>query len=411
MAYENIRLRKQNVTMVDGYFYMMDEDTDSLILKTDDGTLAYSYPLDTTISNQILSMEYDGKNFWTLEDPGGGDNLTIRRWYLDNYVCKLRNTFQLVESGSHKYDSSAFTVEHYHEEFSGNESAGSSNLSITDGSKLTSGMTVVLGPNTNGQTEEATVNSAGADFVIINGSTTYDYQTGDPVTFYKTIWLFNNYNGVDGTTGALYKINAYTGAYQAKYAGGEYKNVTASTFYDMSGVFGSGSEAICYVKNFNMVFLDPDSLTGSLGSMIMDNVEDNQTTLIPVYDVTIEGEGDNVYRLQTKATYYGVTYTFATGPYNYQLSTLDAFITSISLESDPAILPANGVNVANITAIVKDQFNLPIVAKLVYFTDDDPNGFITSSPVNTDATGTANTSYKAGTTAREVKITATAQQG
>jgi hypothetical protein len=409
MAYENIRLRKKNVTMIDGYFYMMDEDTDSLILKTDDGTLAYSYPLDTTISNEILSMEYDGKNFWTLEDPGGGNNLTIRRWYLDNYVCKLRNTFQLVESGSHKYDSSAFTVEHYHETFTGDEAAGSNNLSMSDSSKLTSGMTIVLGPNVNGQTEEVTVNSTGAGFVIINGTTTYDYLTGDPITFYKTLWLFNNYDGVDAGTGALYKINAYTGAYQAKYAGGEYQNVSASTFYDMSSVFGAGSESICYVKNFNMVFLDPDDLTDSLGSMIMDNVEDNQTTLIPVYDVTIEG--DNVYRLQTKATYYGVTYAFSTGPYNYQLSTLDAFITSISLESNPAILPANGVNVANITAIVKDQFNLPIVAKLVYFTDDDPNGFITSSPVNTDGTGTAVTTYKAGTQAREVKISATAQQG
>jgi len=38
MAYENITLRKQNVVVVDGYFYMMDEDTDSLIVKTDDGT-------------------------------------------------------------------------------------------------------------------------------------------------------------------------------------------------------------------------------------------------------------------------------------------------------------------------------------------------------------------------------------
>jgi len=61
-------------------------------------------------------------------------------------------------------------------------------------------------------------------------------------------------------------------------------------------------------------------------------------------------------------------------------------------------------------AIVKDQFNLPIASRLVYFTDDDANGFIITSPVSTDANGEATTSYKAGTTANEVKITATAQQ-
>ncbi|MHA1833671.1 MAG: hypothetical protein ACTSV7_06730, partial [Candidatus Baldrarchaeia archaeon] len=354
MAYENIRLRKPNVTMVDGYFYMIDEDTDSLIMKTDDGTVAFSYPLDTTITSTISSLEHDGRNFWSLEDPGGGDNLIIRRWYIDNYVCKRRNTFNLVESGSHKYSSTAFTVEHYHETFSGNESAGSNNLSISDGSKLTSGMVVVLGPNVNGQLEEATVNSAGAGFVIINGTTSYDFQTGDPVTFYKTIWLFNDYNGVSGATGALYKINPYTGAYQAKYSGGEYQSVGACTFYDMTSVFGAGSEAICFVFGSNMLFIDPDDPTNNIGSMVMDNIEDNQTTLIPIYDVTIEGT--NVYRLQTKATYYGSTASFSEGPYNYQLSTTDAFITSISLEANPAILPANAVNISNITSVVKDQF-------------------------------------------------------
>jgi len=123
-------------------------------------------------------------------------------------------------------------------------------------------------------------------------------------------------------------------------------------------------------------------------------------------------EGVNVYRLQRKATYYGATYTFSDGTYSYQLSTLEPFITSISLRANPAILPANGVNTSQITAIVKDQHNLPIGGKLVYFTDDDANGAITGpNPANTDSDGVAETTYTAGTAAREVKITATAQQG
>ena len=406
MAYENITLRKRNVVMVNGYFYMFDEDTDSLIVKTDDGTQAYSYPLDTTITNNIVSLEHDGRNFWTLENLAGND-ITIRKWYLDNYVCKLRQTFSLIETGSHKYESNAFTVEHYHVEFSGSEAAGQTNLSITDGSNLSSGMTITLGPNSSGQIEELTVNSAGPDWVNINGTTTYAYDAGDSITFFTNLWIFNDWDGLV-QTGALYKLSAYTGSLITKYSGGAYQDIEACTFYDMSDVYGVGSDAIAYIKATNCIFLNPSDLNNSFGSMVMDNVEDDQATVIDIYDLTIEGT--NVYRLQLKATYYGNTYVFANSSYSYQLSTLDAFITSISLSANPAILPADSVTTSNITAIVKDQFLLPIASKLVYFTDDDAVGSIVTSPVSTNAQGVALTTYIAGNQAREVRITATAQQ-
>jgi len=406
MSYENITLRKRNVVMVDGYFYMIDDDLDNLIVKTDDGTQAFSYPLDTTISTEVSSLEYDGRNFWTLENLAA-DAIRIRKWYIDNYVLKLRTTFSLVATGSHKYESDAFTVEHYHIEFSGNEAAGQNILSITNGSKLSSGMIITLGPNSSGQIEECTVNSAGADWVQINGTTTYAYDSGDPIVFFNNFWIFNDYDGLN-STGALYKFSAYTGSLITKYSGGAYANVDACTFYDVSDVYGAGSNAICYIKGTNMIFLDPDDVNNSFGSMVMDNVEDDNSTVIAIYDVTIEG--DNVYRLQLKATYYGNTYTFANGDYSYQLSTLNPFITSISLSADPAILPADLVSTSTITAIVKDQFLNPIASKLVYFTDDDANGYIVSSPVSTNSNGVATTSYKAGSTANEVRITATAQQ-
>ena len=51
-------------------------------------------------------------------------------------------------------------------------------------------------------------------------------------------------------------------------------------------------------------------------------------------------------------------------------------------------------------------------AKPVYFTEDDSLGeIIGPNPANTDSDGVAKTTYRAGNTAREVKITATAQQG
>lgn len=411
MAYENIRLRKRNVVMVDGYFYMMDDNVDSLLVKTDDGTQAFTYPLDTVIENEVVSLEYDGRNFWTLENLAGND-IRIRRWYLYNHVCRLRNTFNFVESGSHKYDSNAFTVEHYHIKFSSFEDVGESTLSISDGSKLDSGLTVTLGPSTatgyEGRIEEFSVQSAGSDWVAINGTTTCAYNSDDPICFYKRIWVFNNYNGTDGSEGALYKISSI-GSYQYKYPSGNYKDIEACTFYDMydSDSRSTWSNAICYIKATNMIFLNPDTMT-SFGSMTMDNIEDDLATIISISDVTIEGS--NVYRLQTKATYYGATASFVAGPYNYQLSTTDPFITSISLKADPAIIPANGVNLSAITAIVKDQFDNPVYPKLVYFTDDDPDGAIITPIVNTDANGVAQTNYQAGVTSREVKITATASQ-
>jgi hypothetical protein len=252
----------------------------------------------------------------------------------------------------------------------------------------------------------------------VNGTTSCNFAAGDPITFYNRIWLFNNYYGTSNATGALYAIDAYTGSVLpgSIYPDGAYKDIEACTFYDLSAVvtssgspiFGAGKNTIAYSKATNLIFLDPRNLYTSHGSMSMDNLENNQSSIIPIFDMAIEGV--NVYRLQQRATYYGSTYQWTVGPFNYQLSTLQPFVTSISLRANPAILPANGVNVSNIIAIVKDQYNNPMVGKIVYFTDDDPVGAILTTNVNTDGRGIAATAYKAGTAAREVKITATVQQ-
>lgn len=404
MAYENIRLKEPNLTVVDGYYYMMDNDTDSLIVKTDDGTQAFSYPLDTTLGgNNVVSMEHDGRNFWSLEDGTG----TIKRWCLDNYVCKLRNTYNTGYTGS-----DAFTVEHYHLEFTGTESAGQTNLScrhVTHNSvDLTTvvdvGDTLYLGPNSAGESEERTVTGVAADNIDVNPAIDYDYVADDPISSYRYVWVFDDAGG-----GKLHKYDPYTTTTVSSTLGGEYASVDAATFYDMYDITErtDWADAICYVRTTNLLFTDPSDLI-NFGSLAMDNVEDDQSTVIDLHDISIDGT--NIYRLQLKATYYGVTYVFADSTYNYQLSTTIPFITSISLAAEPAILPANGVNSSAITAIVKDQFNGPISSKNVYFTDDDPVGFITASPISTNANGVAQTAYKAGTTAREVKLTATAEQ-
>ena len=145
------------------------------------------------------------------------------------------------------------------------------------------------------------------------------------------------------------------------------------------------------------------------GTMAMDNVRNNQSTIITVYDIDIDG--DNLYRLQMEASYYGTDYTWAT--YNYQISPIRSFIDFISVDASTHILPATGRNTAVITSIVFDQYGQGVVNRPVSFTDDDPIGFVTSKTVYTDIfynTGRADTGYTSGTALRVVEIEATVTQ-
>ena len=421
MAYENVKLRKSNFTAYDGYFYMFDEDQDNLLQKTDDGNTSFSYPFDTLLTNTIISTEYDGVYFWSMEDAGT-DDITVRQWLIDNYVCKLQKTFAFTESGSHKYQSSAFSIEHYHTTLSTTAISGTSTLYLTDYSDHASmlftttsgdGVTLHIGPNSSGDEEDVEVSATISGGVTLASGIQNTYASSDYVNYYTNMWMFNNYDGVSSATGALYKIDAYTGDYLTKYAGGAYSSVTAATFYNVdsfSDVYGA-IDTLCYVKGTNLLFVNTSQAGVELpyyGSMVMDNIEADEATLIDVYDITMDDQ--NIYRLQTKATYYGTTYTWTTK--NYQLSTLDSFVTSISLAAYPAIIAANLSSTSLITALVKDQFWQPIIARAVTYAVDGSDGaqILPPNPDNTNTDGKATATLQSGNTAREVKVTAVVEQ-
>jgi hypothetical protein len=117
----------------------------------------------------------------------------------------------------------------------------------------------------------------------------------------------------------------------------------------------------------------------------------------------------NVYRLQ-KGPDGGGGETWSN--YSYELSTLDAFVTSISLAADPAIIAANGVSTSNIIAYVRDQFWEPITGRAVYYSPSGGGGasIISANPSNTNADGRSTATLKAGTSAGEVTVTATVEQ-
>ena len=113
MANENIKLNKStqsNFTVYKGYFFTFDYAQDNLLQKTDDGNTAFSYPFDVLMDQPVKSAEFDGVYFWSLENPSG--EIRIKRWKLDNYLCKLQQTFIYTNDASHTYDSNAFSIEH-----------------------------------------------------------------------------------------------------------------------------------------------------------------------------------------------------------------------------------------------------------------------------------------------------------
>ena len=145
------------------------------------------------------------------------------------------------------------------------------------------------------------------------------------------------------------------------------------------------------------------------GIMNIDNVKKNQSTIIPIYAIDIEG--DNLYRLQKDATYFGIDYTWTT--YNFQISPLRSFIDFITIDADSHILPATGRNTTVVRSLVFDQYGNGVVYKPVSFVEDDPVGFMTSATVYTDffyGTGTAITGYTSGTALRVVNIVGSVTQ-
>jgi len=414
----NLSFTYENMTTYRGYFYNVDHVKEMLFQKTDDGYIAFSYPFDTTLTTAVYQLEYDGVNFWTLQkEPTSGEDITIRRWLIDNYICKLQDTFIYENLGTtyglggvHRFSSKSFSVEHYHTTVTGTYSAGETVIGIQSGygDQLLGNMYVTFGPNKDGESETIQVQSASDGEITLADPTTieiglhpggapYEPNTYTGVHFYTYLWIFNDYNGTDDTTGALYQMNAYSGYYIRKFSGGEYKTVTAATFYKVDSFLDSAGDpmsvdTLAFVKASNILYIDvSDPSTGLpyYGSMVMDN---NNAT---IYDLAMYDQ--NIYRLQSG--------------YNYSLSTLEPFVASIALVAQPAIIAANQVSTTTIDAYVKDQFFQPVEGREVTFGDDDTyGGFIGDTSPNTDAQGKATGTYKSGSEARNVTITATVQQ-
>lgn len=423
MAKENLRLEQPNAVRIDGYFYHIPDNADVLYKKTDDGTNAYSFALDTGLSNPITSLEYDGRRFWTLENTTNFGAI-IKRWEIEDFILKLDRTYTLPSgTNNFAYKVDAFSVEHFEISLGAIASSGNSSITVTGTSidRLKLGNRLFFGPSTfggfEGETEEAIVASVTTSSVTLTSNLQNTYNLNDPISWSDRVWLFNDFRQNEsvsgGGNGALLSFNVNDSAITVlqRDVGAQFKSATAAHFLKDPQ---DGRDYLVYAVETNLLFTETQDSSPNFLSNVKSAAQNNQeddTTTIPIFELT--SENNTLFRLQQKATFIeGSTITTEdwSPDYNYQLSTLSRIPQSISVTADPAIIAADGLSTSSILAQVRDQFDEPVPTAVVEFEDDDSlgstPGSVTPTADTTNVNGRAQTTYTSGDQPRLVTITA-----
>ena len=231
------------------------------------------------------------------------------------------------------------------------------------------------------------------DSITSSGTTApiYEYADEDDITYSKYIYLFSDIGqNNDSTKGSLYKLDVKDGSIVEVQNSGLYGGVRASAWsldYDAIGI----------IKGNNLLYVDPNNNYYVTKSQTATNVEDNDVTIIPVYDLIFDN--NSIYRLQQKVTFRDndggkATTTWAT--YNYHQDTIVPYTLSIAPSIEPdGIVMNNGT--ITITVVVRDQFGVGLSAKDVYFTKTGDTGGVfdpIGGQVVTNSSGVATIEYQ-----------------
>lgn len=403
--YENIQFSQPHFDLSDdGYFFMFDNSTNRLIKKLHDGTIVFSYPVASILGATIKELVYDGFYFWTLQDGlRQGYDLVIKKWIIIKEICYLNSTINLIGDSKNRYSSDTFTIESYNSTLLQPANKGFNLLYLQekDFVNIIPGIYLTIGPNALGQYDEIQVVDIQEEGkVVLDFPLKYSYTSGTKVYFNTYIYLFNNYNGIDESKGAIYRFLSINMYLSKIFSSLDYKNIKACSLEYCTNVSTLGSfYSLIYNRNNSIIYLDYKDMS-TICSMVIDNIKVDNSTLIPIYSLKLHD--NNIYRLQNTAMFFGNNYTWSS--YNYVLSPVRAFVDSVVLEAYPNILPNNATNVSDIKVIVKDQFDNPLNNALVNVTDDDSVGFILSNNIYTWVDGVAVTAYKSGIDPRTVKI-------
>jgi hypothetical protein len=383
-VFNNVSLADSNISIgpTSGYIYSLSSSTNSLIVKTfPAGTLVATVPTDQVVGNSVLSLQYDGMYFYSLHKLGVNSDLgiVINKWLLEsNLLVKqtgIGSIIQLVNTGGQVYDSSAFCIQRFITSTAATISAGTSSFIISDGSYISIGDTIYLGPSSAaGNTIQArTVSNVVGSTVYLNSPVTVQFNSGDAVTYVKNTWIFNNENNGSTNKGSLIQVNSHNGLVQSVYSSCEWQGVSAANCVNGNIGFIKGTQFLQY-KPFGIN-------AGYQSSAILSNIQVDNNTVITVADFWTDNS--NIYKLQTMQHQYDVVnYMFNDvislyNNYNVDTEQLAAKVFSATATRSNSVLFST-LATETLLFSIRDQFNIPVFGRSMSVAENDPSGYISA---------------------------------
>lgn len=402
------------------YFYFRNVDTDIFRIifdgnsywLWDDGTYVRNNVYNLLINygyNHVEFKRYDSRielivNDEILYNSTTSNNKEINRFHLLEYdyssypidVFKINRLYLTGYTNEHIIDTNTLVIDSYEATLASGISSGVDYVKLSGETDYIEAGTVLFLGDTNSQTyEEVTVTGTlGTNTYGINFFTYFDHEEDERVSFSKNFFMFNNYRRKE-PGGSIYKLNYVTGLLENTYDSDNYIDIDAACFFHSRNTYLCG-----YISNTNFISLDIHNGMSLFEVMNVENVESDQVTIIPITDIEVVEE--SLYRIQNSAAYYGVDYNWTN--YNFQLTPINSFIDSTTIEAVPLIMPADGISTIAVTTLAKDQYAEEITFIRVKFYDDDDVGYMTIRDTYTGLTGKAQSYYKSGIDPREVLL-------
>ncbi len=421
-----------------GFFYSVSNTLNALVKLEADGDVVKTYPVQrSSLRGGVTELHWDGSHFWTLEDLPSDLGIVIKRWRLtpiqtaqglDPGVFPVpaltdftwQDEITLINAPNLKYASKAFCVEHYHRILDGSFVQGSSVIRLTDVTNLSPGDIITIGPSTAGGftdfQEDALVlevNTGNGQLLLGSASGLQNqYTDTDPVTFTKSVFLFNDhsFSGKEDRKGGIIKYSWPDKRVILAGTGMRYNNAGAADFDNTS---------LYWVRSDQIMEVDTGSSTFDVASSNESNLrEDDLTSIIEVYDMISDLSNNQHLKLQQKETDSVTGSTSDWSPnYNFQVQPISAVINSTNLSMDTRfVVPLPSGDRIQIVAEVRDQYNFPVFNETVQFSAvlnflsdaGNPGTFDPTSAV-TSSSGTVSTEYTPSATPGPILIDITAE--
>jgi len=407
MAFENVEFGKPNfcTAPIGGLFASLNDTAGAngiLRFKNSSGNIVAggAFSISTPGILTIQSIEYPGPRntgistaqlgedlpFFTLERNSSA-TCTIREWRLDANLVSFDVENTIVKTLAHPYYYNCWdmSVEYYLREFEDATTTGTGRVKINTFDNVEASDRLLFGPSTDTTNPQATewaeVTSVSGGWVYIDSITSSgvvpplnEYDSGDDITYTKAIYLFSDIGYNSNTSkGSVYKLHPYTGAVLDHHESALYMSNTQPSRFSATA-WSVDYSAIGVVRGSNLLYVNPNDNYNLLQSQALTNINADDVTLLPVYDLIFDNNA--IYRLQSQTTLRddsGNKSTYPWSTYNYQQDTIIPYTFSIDLSASPDGILLNNESVT-LTAVVRDNFGVGLNGKTVTFYDSDNYG-------------------------------------